>query len=52
MELARTLHYTLTDLFARTTSEELGLWTALYLIEAEEQNNNALKAKAEAALRK
>jgi hypothetical protein len=49
MQLARDLNYTLQDLFAHTTSEELGLWLCLYREEAEEARMHALLAKADAA---
>jgi hypothetical protein len=52
MELARTLHMTLGQLFREADSRELGLWIALYSIEADEQHKRDLVAKAEAARRR
>jgi hypothetical protein len=49
MQLARELGYTLHDLFSRTTSEELGLWLALYEEEAEQARLQSLLQRAEAA---
>jgi hypothetical protein len=43
---------TLKQLFEHADSRELGLWTALYQIEAAEQQKRALIARAEAGLRK
>ena len=48
MELARTLHKSLAEIMA-LDSREIGLWMALYSMEAEEQHNRDLIAKAEAA---
>jgi Tfp pilus assembly ATPase PilU len=52
IELARTLHMTMGQLFANASSQELGLWTALYRLEHEEQKLSDLAAKADAARRK
>jgi hypothetical protein len=49
MQLARELGYTLHDLFSRTTSEELGLWLALYEEEAEQARLQSLLQRAETA---
>ena len=51
MELAERLHMTLAQLLANADSRELGMWLARDLAKAEEQHNNALAARAEAALR-
>jgi hypothetical protein len=40
---------TLNDLFTRADSRELGLWLALYDLEAKEQNASNLAAKAQQA---
>lgn len=42
---------TLSQLLANADSRELTLWRALYDMEAEQRSNDALAAKAEAALR-
>jgi hypothetical protein len=42
---------TLSQLLANADSRELGLWTALYQIEAKEQQTRDLVAKAHAARR-
>jgi hypothetical protein len=49
MRLARELHYTVSDLLDSTTSEELGLWMALYAEEQENARLEALVQRAESA---
>jgi hypothetical protein len=49
MELARSLHMTLADLFSRADSRELGLWMALSRIENDERRLQALVERAENA---
>lgn len=45
MKIARDLGYTLTELFHRITLEEIQLWSALYQVEAQEQEEALRKAR-------
>lgn len=45
MRIARDLGYTLLDLKDRITLEEVQLWSAVYEVEAEEQENAMKKAR-------
>lgn len=45
MRIARDLGYTLSELMAKITREEMQLWAVLYEVEAEEQEAATRKAK-------
>lgn len=45
MRIARDLGYTLSELFQKITLEEVQLWSAVYQVEMEEQEEALKKAK-------
>jgi hypothetical protein len=45
MRIARDLGYTLSELFQKITLEEVQLWSALYQVEIQEQEEALKKAK-------
>lgn len=45
MRIARDLGYTLSELFQKITLEEVQLWSAIYQVEMQEQEEALKKAK-------